>query len=64
MKKTKTTKQRPASKAFPAPMSEPTREDIAAAAHATWEQEGRPEGRDVEHWLKAETELRQGQRPS
>jgi Protein of unknown function (DUF2934) len=37
---------------------EPTNEEIAAVAHCIWEHEGRPEGRDLEHWLKAETQIR------
>ncbi len=38
---------------------EPTNEEIAALAHSIWEQQGRPEGCDVEHWLTAEAQLRQ-----
>ena len=34
-----------------------TREKIARRAHAIWEEEGRPEGRAAEHWLRAEAEL-------
>lgn len=30
---------------------------IAQKAYALWEQEGRPNGRDIEHWRKAEEEL-------
>jgi hypothetical protein len=30
---------------------------IRERAHSIWEEEGRPEGRDVEHWLRAETEI-------
>ncbi|MFN0192169.1 MAG: DUF2934 domain-containing protein [Aestuariivirga sp.] len=31
-----------------------SREDqIAALAHSFWEQDGRPEGRAEEHWLRA-----------
>ena len=41
------------------PTSEPSREEIAALAHSIWEQAGRPEGRDMEHWLQAETQIRQ-----
>jgi len=37
----------------------PTREEITQRAHLIWEQEGRPEGRDSEHWLKAEAQLQQ-----
>lgn len=33
------------------------RKDIATLAHAHWEREGRPDGKDVEHWLLAEAEL-------
>jgi len=33
-------------------------EAIAAYAHYIWEQEGRPVGRDREHWLQAEAQLR------
>jgi hypothetical protein len=36
----------------------PTPEQIAALAHAIWIDRGRPEGRDMEHWLEAERQLR------
>jgi len=32
-------------------------ERIRARAYELWEQAGRPEGRDSEHWLEAEREL-------
>ena len=35
----------------------PTREEIALRAYQIWEQEGRPPGRDKEHWVLAEQEL-------
>lgn len=35
----------------------PTREQIAALAQAIWIDRGRPEGRDVDHWLEAERQL-------
>jgi Protein of unknown function (DUF2934) len=35
----------------------PGREEIAARAHALWEEDGCPNGHDQEHWLKAEREL-------
>jgi hypothetical protein len=44
------------------PLDEPTQEEIAAAAYLIWEQEGRPEGRGVEHWLKAKAQIRQNAR--
>jgi Protein of unknown function (DUF2934) len=33
-------------------------EEISKRAREIWEREGRPEGRDKEHWLQAEAELR------
>ena len=32
-------------------------EQIRQRAYAIWEEEGRPSGRDIEHWLKAEREV-------
>ncbi|HEX3604869.1 MAG TPA: DUF2934 domain-containing protein [Candidatus Dormibacteraeota bacterium] len=32
-------------------------ERIRARAYAIWEEEGRPPGRDVEHWIRAVLEL-------
>jgi hypothetical protein len=32
-------------------------EQISKRAREIWEREGRPEGRDKEHWLQAEAEL-------
>ncbi len=31
---------------------------IRKRSYLIWEREGRPEGRNLEHWLKAEAELR------
>jgi DUF2934 family protein len=31
--------------------------DIAERAYRIWEGEGRPNGRDLDHWLRAEAEL-------
>jgi hypothetical protein len=42
------------------PPPSPGHDDIAQCARLLWEQEGRPEGRDVEHWLQAEARLRSG----
>lgn len=39
------------------PISPVTHEEIARCAYYIWESEGRPEGRDVEHWLQAELQL-------
>jgi hypothetical protein len=35
-------------------------EQITQRAQQIWEEEGRPEGRAEEHWLRAEAELAQG----
>ena len=32
-------------------------EEIRAHAHELWMQQGRPSGRDVEFWLRAESEI-------
>lgn len=34
---------------------------IANLAHSYWEAEGRPEGRHLEHWFRAEAELTAGE---
>lgn len=34
-----------------------TREQIAHQARTIWEREGRPDGRELEHWFQAEREL-------
>lgn len=45
-------------RAAPTPR-EPTHDEIALCAMTIWIEEGRPEGRDLEHWLLAEARLRQ-----
>jgi hypothetical protein len=35
------------------PFREPTELEIQHAAYLLWIEEGRPEGRDLEHWLAA-----------
>jgi Protein of unknown function (DUF2934) len=37
--------------------SETTEEEIAACAYFIWEQEGKPIGRTLDHWLQAELQL-------
>jgi Protein of unknown function (DUF2934) len=46
----------PGSKTNPVP---PSQQEVAELAQRLWEEEGRPEGKAEEHWLRAETELRQ-----
>lgn len=43
---------------------EPTPEEIAAHAYVIWEHEGCPDGRDTDHWLQAEAQLRGSQAPN
>ncbi len=43
------------------PNPELTLEAIAFTAYCIWEREGRPVGRDLEHWLQAEAQLGRGQ---
>lgn len=38
-------------------MSPDQEETIRSRAYAIWETEGRPEGRSIDHWLRAEEEL-------
>ncbi|HTL67416.1 MAG TPA: DUF2934 domain-containing protein [Lacunisphaera sp.] len=36
----------------------PSPEEISARAYQIWEQSGRPDGHDTDHWLEAERQLR------
>jgi hypothetical protein len=40
-----------------APVTEPTEAEIQHAAYLLWVENGRPEGRDLEHWLAAKEML-------
>ena len=35
-------------------LDERRRKEIEARAHALWEQEGKPHGKHLEHWLRAQ----------
>lgn len=35
----------------------PLADEIERLAHSYWEAEGRPDGRHLEHWLRAEAEV-------
>jgi hypothetical protein len=43
------------SKSVPPP--QPTHDEISLCAYVIWLDEGRPDGRDKEHWYQAETQL-------
>jgi hypothetical protein len=45
----------------PAPRREITSECIASRAYSLWEQQGRPQGHDLELWLQAEKQLKASQ---
>lgn len=38
-------------------MGKPTKQATRERAYAIWEQEGRPDGKDRDHWLRAEAEI-------
>jgi hypothetical protein len=42
----------------PLPAQAITSEQIARHAYSIWEQQGRPAGKEAEHWLLAEQELK------
>jgi hypothetical protein len=42
------------------PASTPANDEIARVAYAIWDAEGRPEGRDHEHWMRARQLLEEG----
>lgn len=48
--------------ASPATTKRPDLDAVAQRAYEIFEREGRPHGRDVEHWLRAEAELSSGAR--
>ncbi len=41
-------------------MDEKLRQEIQRRAYDIWQQEGRPPGREVDHWLRAEREISAG----
>lgn len=41
----------------------PTEQQIRELAYAIWEEEGRPDGRDQEHYFRAKVLLEQKERP-
>lgn len=43
------------------PQRVPSPDEVSRRAYELWEKDGRPEGRELEHWLRAENELRSRQ---
>lgn len=41
----------------------PTKQEVQLRSYQIWEREGRPHGRDQEHWFRAERELAVAGRP-
>lgn len=64
MKKSKQVEVAPISETTAADAAEPSPAEIATLAYRLWEQEGRPEGRDLDHWLTAREQLRRGNAPA
>ena len=58
MTKTKPKRTQKTNPVPPASRPEPTHEEVASLAYATWEHDGRIPGRDLKHWLLAENQLR------
>jgi hypothetical protein len=55
---TTSTKTKPARAPAPTtPPREPTEAEIRHAAHQLWLEEGRPEGRELDHWFAARERL-------
>jgi hypothetical protein len=48
----------PAQHVADGPCDPPTVDQIASCAYGIWEKEGRAHGRDREHWLQAEMQLK------
>jgi hypothetical protein len=60
-KKPEPTAARSAATARPAPQrAEPTYDEISQRARQLWESSGCQPGHDLENWLRAESELRNG----
>lgn len=59
----KTKRNQPVNRLAAQSRQEPAHEEIALCARSIWEAEGRPQGRELEHWLLAEARLRQGGKP-
>jgi hypothetical protein len=52
------TKRKPAKTAPAVPALEITSDQIARRAYFIWEQQGRPAGKEREHWILAEQQLK------
>jgi len=59
--KTSAATPKPAQAREAKPVFEITTERISIRAHAIWEEQGRPQGRELEHWLLAERQLKSSQ---
>ncbi|MFS8038825.1 DUF2934 domain-containing protein [Xanthobacter sp. AM11] len=44
-------------------LTETERDQIRRRAHAIWREEGYPQGRDREHWERAQMQVLKGRRP-
>jgi hypothetical protein len=62
--KTKTKRSSAAKQITNGPNGQLSHDDIAFAAYCLWEQEGRPQGHERDHWFRAEGLLRQARQHS
>ncbi len=46
------------------PISDAVKREIEVRAYLIWESEGRPHGREVEHWQRAEAEILGAKKPA
>src|SRR4051812_44434814 len=46
------------------PSQSPDADQVSRRAYEIWENEGRPDGNDLRHWLQAEQELQRGTQTS
>jgi len=44
-------------------MATPTHDEISQRAYGLWQDQGRPDGNDLDHWLEAERQLGTGTGP-
>jgi hypothetical protein len=57
IRKTKERKARPMAREFSKSSHKPSHNEIAQRAYDIFVERGRPEGRDLDHWLEAEAQL-------
>ena len=62
MSEPKPRRKRQSKSSKPVEITNLSEHELRDAAYFLWEQEGRPEGRDVDNWLAAEQQIREKER--